>query len=161
MKKWLIVIGLLISIVGIACAEKLSRRYIAVLQSNGHWEYTSVKDTDDLVWVKVINPRTGETHKQNWNIKPRKNSNEKISDWKDKCVSLHSFSSDSLETKEYGLVSNYGNYAVMGNFVMVWHRNSFSGIGFTFEFLIPDEADDTFERNCVETFLNEFKNVIQ
>lgn len=69
--------------VGIACAEKLSRRYVAILQSNGHWEYLSVKDTDDLVWVKISNSKTGETHQQNWNIKPRKNSNEKIPDWKD------------------------------------------------------------------------------
>lgn len=64
MKKWLIVIGLLVSIVGVACAEKLSRRYIAVIQSNGHWEYTSINDTDDLVSVKVINPRANGIYEQ-------------------------------------------------------------------------------------------------
>lgn len=162
MKKWLIVIGLLISVVGIACAEELSRTYVALLQSNGHWEYLSVKDTDNEAWVKISNPKTGETHKQNWDINQTKSGKVdlKVSDWKDECREIHSFSSNLLETKEYTLVSNYGNYAVNCNFVMVWHRNSFSGIGFIFDFLMPNEADDTFERNCVESFLNEWKDAI-
>lgn len=163
MKKWLIVIGLLVSVVGIACAEKLSRTYVALLQSNGHWEYVSVKDTDNEAWVRISNPKTGETHQQNWNLPPVRSGKVdlKVSDWKDECSVIHSFSSGTTYTVEEYLIQNYDNYALEGNLIFVWHRNSFSGIGFCFRILMPDEADDTFERNCVETFLSDWKKEIK
>lgn len=157
MKKWLIVIGLLVSIVGAACAEKLSRRYIAVIQSNGHWEYTSVNDTDDFVWVKVINPVTGGTYKQEWNVKPRKSgkTNDKVSNYKAECEQISSSTDDIWDDQHYAFTSNYGNYAIVGEFVKVWHRKTLSGFGFCFSIVMKDGVD---ERSCVENFLNEIKS---
>lgn len=159
MKKWLIVIGLLVSIVGAACAEKLSRRYIAVIQSNGHWEYTSVNDTDDLVWVKVINPRTNGIYEQQWNVKPRKSgkTNDKVSNNKDELEQISYSTDDIWDVQYYAFTSNYRDYAIAGDFVKVWHRKSFSGIGLCFSIVMKDEVD---ERSCVESFLNELKSYL-
>ncbi len=143
-------------------AERMSRTFIAILQSNGHWEYQSVSDSESEVWVKVINPRNGCCHEQTWRLDPNRvksgNTTLRIKEQQDSLEETHSFYSDFESTKEFRFLSNCIDYAVSGDFVKVWHYNNFTGFGFCIQFLMSDNVT---ERYCIETFLNEVKDGLQ
>jgi len=154
-----IAITLLVTILCISSisSERMSNVFIAVLQSNGHWEYQSVSDSESEVWVRIVNPNNGCWHKQIWTFNPKSwsvpgNTSLRIEGVQNSYKETHRFTSDSTINIEFYSLENHVDYAVQGYGVAVWHYNDFSGVGYLVQFLM---SDDVTEKSCIETFLNE------
>lgn len=161
-----IAITLLVTILCISSvnAEKMSRVFIAVLQSNGHWEYQPVSVANsESVWVRIINPKNGCEHKQTWNLNPKAwrqpgNTSLKIEDIQDFYEETHRFTSDFAINIESNFLENHADYVVNGCLVAVWHYNDFSGVGYLFQILMSEGVT---EKYCVESFLNKERACIK
>ena len=148
------------AVIGIANAEKLSRQYVAIINTNGHWEYQSLSVRDTEAWVVIVDSVTGYRHKHTWTLSKQEKlaSTVRVRDFKDNYKITHTHSNDISSVVEIHFISNFSNFVVQGDVVSVSYYGRDNGTGYCFQLLMKDGLD---ERTCVETFLNYEVKAIQ
>jgi hypothetical protein len=134
-------------------AEKMSRAFTVVLESNGYWEYRPVPDSSEVARTTIIDPKDNYSFTMVWELEGKSgNTHFKIKDlsnyWERNSVKISGSNADAIF--DFWLKS--ANYATGGSLIAVWHSNNFIGVSLCINFVM---SDDVTEEQCIEKFLNE------